>query len=130
MSFKPYKKEGGLTPWEEQPCSAITPKIGLALYMSSGKLAICPATTKPAYISMEERDEAVTAGELINVIPVDDETLYETQASVSISSIVPGDKVTIASDGLRVTATKTSGVAEVVDYDGTAAGAYVYVRFR
>ena len=40
-----------------------------------------------------------------------------------------GDKVTLHTDGLQVTATTASGVAEVVGMDGTAAGDRVRVRF-
>ena len=57
----------------------------------------------------------------------------KTTNSASFASIKKGDKVTLhASDGLQVTATKTSGVAEVIDFDDVAAsgtGGEVYVRF-
>ena len=46
-----------------------------------------------------------------------------------MTSVKLGDKVTIYTDGLQVTATTTSGVAEVVGMDGTAAGSTVLVRF-
>ena len=43
--------------------------------------------------------------------------------------VAVGDKVTIHTDGLQVTATTTGGVAEVVWMEGTASGAKVRVRF-
>ena len=43
--------------------------------------------------------------------------------------IAAGAKVTISSNGLGITATTTSGVAEIVDWDGTAVGSQVRVRF-
>ena len=40
-----------------------------------------------------------------------------------------GDKVTLHTDGLQVTATTTNGVAEGVYMDGTASGSMCRVRF-
>lgn len=132
--FVPYKtKDGAVIPWEYLPCSAITPKIGMALVQSAGNLAIAAGTNAPAYISMVEKDSACTAGDLIPVIRVDHDTIFETTNSAAFSSIKRGDKVTLhASNGLQVTATTTSGVAEVVDFDEAAAagaGGVVHVRF-
>ena len=132
--FVPHKNAAGnVIPWEYLPCSAITPKIGMALTQSSGNLAIATGTTAPPYISMCEKDSACTAGDIIPVIRVDHDTIYETTNSASFASIHKGDKVTLhASSGLAVTATTTSGVAEVVDFDAVAAsgtGGKVYVRF-
>lgn len=117
-------------PWEYLPVSAITPKVGMALIQSSGKLAIATGTTKPTYISMVEKTEACTAGELIPVVRVDADTIFETTFSASAASVNVGDKVTLhASSGMQVTGTKTSGVAEVISMDGTASGDKVRVRF-
>lgn len=132
--FVPHKNAAGnVIPWEYLPCSAITPKIGMALTQSSGNLAIATGTTAPTYISMCEKDSACTAGDIIPVIRVDHDTIYETTNSASFASIHKGDKVTLhASSGLAVTATTASGVAEVVDFDAVAAsgtGGKVYVRF-
>lgn len=132
--FVPYKtKDGAVIPWEYLPCSAITPKIGMALVQSAGNLAIAAGTNATAYISMVEKDSACTAGDLIPVIRVDHDTIFETTNSAAFSSIKRGDKVTLhASNGLQVTATTTSGVAEIVDFDEAAAagaGGVVHVRF-
>ncbi len=132
--FIPAKsKDGAVTPWEYLPCSAITPKVGMALVQSSGNLAIATGTTAPTYISMAEKESALAAGDIIPVIRVEKDVIYETTNSASFAAIKKGDKVTLhASDGLQVTATKTSGVAEVVDFDEAAAsgaGGKVWVRF-
>jgi hypothetical protein len=132
--FVPHKNAAGnVIPWEYLPCGAITPKIGMALIQSSGNLAIATGSADPAYISMIEKDSACTAGDIIPVIRVDHDTIYETSNSASFASIKKGDKVTLhASSGLQVTATKTDGVAEVVGFDDVAAagaGGKVYVRF-
>jgi hypothetical protein len=115
---------------EYLPCSAITPKIGMALVQSSGKLAIATGTTAPTYISMCEKDSACTAGDIIPVIRVNHDMIFETTFSADPASVNLGDKVTLhASSGLEVTATTTSGVAEVVYKDADASGAMCRVRF-
>lgn len=133
MAFLIHSIDDGHVPaWEYLPCSAITPKVGMALTQSSGNLAIATGTTAPTYISMVEKGAAVTAGTLIPVIRVSKDIIFETTLSASGTSLNKGDKVTLhASSGLQVTATTTSGVAEVIDFpDGTqASGDRVLVRF-
>ena len=131
--FVPHKNAAGnVIPWEYLPAGAITPKAGMALVQSSGNLAVASGTTSPTYLSMMEKDSACTAGDIIPVIRVDHDTIYETTNQASFASIKRGDKVTLHTDGLQVTATKTSGIAEVVDFDDVAAsgaGGKVWVRF-
>lgn len=131
MAFKIYKTDDGRIPGIEYlPCSAITPKVGMALVQSSGNLAIATGTTAPTYISMCEKDSACTAGDIIPVIRVSKDMVFETNFSAAATSINLGDKVTLHdSDGMQVTATTTSGVAEVVYMDGTASGSMCRVRF-
>lgn len=130
MSFLLHTVEGGRIPaWEYLPCGAIQPQVGLALTMTSGNLAVASGTTAPLYVSMREEDAAVTAGTIIPVVRVLDSIVFETTFSAAATSIKVGDKVTISSDGTQVTATKTSGVAEVVWMEGTASGSKVRVRF-
>ncbi len=129
--FIPYQNEDGrAAPWEYLPCSAITPKIGMALILSSGKLAIATGTTKPSYISMTEKSAAVSAGDIIPVIRVQPDQVFECTNSASLSGVNIGQKVTLhAANGLQVTGTTTSGVAEIVAKDGDGAGSRVLVRF-
>lgn len=131
MGFIPYSnEEGRVTPWEYLPCSAITPKIGMAMVQSSGNLAIATGTTKPTYICMAEYDAAVAAGTIVPVIRVNADEIFETTNSASLSGVNIGQKVTLhASSGLQVTGTTTSGVAEVVYKEADAAGSKVLVRF-
>lgn len=130
MGFIPMKNaDGSVTPFEYLPCGAITPKMGMALTQTSGNLALATGTTIPTYICMTERDAAVTAGTLIPVIRVDHDTIYETTLSAAGTSLKLGQKVTVAADALRATATTTDGVAEIVAMDGTATGSKVRVRF-
>lgn len=120
----------GIEPWVQRPCSAITPKLGMAMYMNAGKLAIATGATKPEYICMEDHAAAVAADTPIHVLPVTPEMEFEVQASAAMTSVKPGDKVTIATDGLRVTATTSDGVAKLVAIHGTTAGSSVRVRFN
>jgi len=121
--------DGHVAPFMELPCSAITPKNGMAMVLSEGKLAIASGTAKPEFICVEEHANAVTAGDLVTVVRVEADTDYETVFSAAATGRVPGEKVTIASDGLRVTGTSTNGVAEIVYAEGTASGDTVVVRF-
>lgn len=121
--------DGHALPWEYLPCSAIAPKVGMALTQSGGNLALASGTTAPTYISMTERENACTAGDLIPVVRVQKDTVYETELSAAGTSLKVGQKVTLATDGLRVTATTTEGVAELVEIIGTEIGGKVRVRF-
>lgn len=124
--------DGRVLPIEYLPCSAITPKVGMALTQTSGNLAIATGATAPAYISMIEKETACVAGDIIPVIRVQKDVVFETENSASFASVKVGTKVTLATDGLRVTATATDGVAEVVGIDEVAAagsGGKVLVRF-
>lgn len=128
--FIPHTTDDGrIPPVEYLPAGAITPKLGLALTQTSGNLAVASGTTKPTYICMTEADKAVKAGTLIPVQRVSSEIIYETINSAALTAAAKGTKVTLETDGLRVTATTTSGVAEIVQVDGGAIGSKVYVRF-
>ena len=121
--------DGRIPSLEYLPAGAITPKVGMALVQSSGNLAIATGTTKPTYISMVEKSAALTAGDVIPVFRVDPDMIFETSFSASAADIKLGQKVTLhASNGGQVTATTTSGVAEVVYMDGTASGSMCRVR--
>lgn len=104
--------------------------LGEALVLSSGKLTKCGATATPTFIAMGSCTGAeATAGKLLPALRVSKEVIYETKLSVDYAGIAAGAKVTLSSDGLAVTATTTSGVAEIVDWDGKSAGDRVHVRF-
>lgn len=101
--------------------------LGEALVLTSGKLTKCGATATPEYIAMEATsDEAEIA-----VVRVTEDMVLESVFSADASSVAEGTKVTIASDGLRVTATDTSGVFYITKKLGSgASGTYVLGMFR
>lgn len=121
--------DGRVLPWEYLPAAAITPKVGMALYQNGGNLTTATGTTKPTYISMRNQDAALVAGDIIPVVRVQKDVVWETELSAAGTSLKRGDKVTIATDGLAVTATTTDGIAEIVEILGTAVGDKVRVRF-
>ena len=130
--FIPYSTEDGrVQPWEYLPCGAITPKIGMALVQSSGVFAIATGTTKPTHISMVEKDAACTSGDLIPVIRIQPDQIFEVTNSASLSGVNIGQKVTLhASNGLQVTGTTSSGVATIVaKTPGSGTGNKTLVRF-
>lgn len=130
MAFKIRMVDGGRVPGIEYlPCGAITPKVGMALTQASGNLAIASGTTAPTYVSMIEKEAACTAGEIIPVMRVLPDMVFETTFQAAATSVKLGDKVTLHTDGLQVTAMTTGGVAEVTEMEGTAAGDAVCVRF-
>ncbi len=130
MAFKIYSTDDNRVPGIEYlPASAITPKVGMALTQSGGQLALAGGTTAPTYLSMCEKDSECTAGDIIPVIRVNRDMIFETTFAAAATSIKLGDKVTLHTDGEQVTATTTNGVAEVVYMDGTASGSMCRVRF-
>lgn len=127
MAFKIYSTDDNRVPGIEYlPASTITPKVGMALTMSNGNLAVASGSSTPMYISVIEKSSACKSGEIIPVIRVGKDIIFETSFSVDPSSLNVGDKVTIDSSGMNLTATKTSGVAEIVHMDE---GAMCRVRF-
>lgn len=130
MAFKIFTTDDNRIPGIEYlPAGAITPKVGMALTQTGGQLALASGTTAPTYISMCEKESACTAGDIIPVIRVEKDMILETTFAAAATSIKLGNKVTLHTDGLQVTATTTDGVAEVVYMDGTASGSMCRVRF-
>lgn len=131
MAFKIYHTDDGRVPGIEYlPAGSMTPEVGMALIQTAGKLAVATGTNPPTYISMCQRETACKEGEIIPVMRVLPDMIFETEFSAAADALKPGDKVTLnAANGLDVTATTTGGVAEVVYMDGTTAGSMCRVRF-
>lgn len=99
--------------------------VGELLVLNAGKLTKCGATAVPEFVSLGSGN-----GDIIPVKRIYEDEEYETTAQAAYTSIVPGNKVTIHTDGLQATATTTSGVFTIVGMDGTAAGSKVRGMFR
>ena len=104
-------------------------EIGEALTLAEGKLTKCEATTAPTFIAMGSV-AADAAKRTVAVCRVEANQVYEVPVTEAPTSLKAGDKVTIHTDGLQVTATTEAGVATVVALNGAAAiGDLITVRF-
>ncbi len=103
-------------------------EMGEALVLSAGKLTKCGATAVPTFIAMG----SVAAGNTkrtVAVCRIEKNQVYEVPVTAAPTALKVGDKVTLHTDGLQVTATTTSGVVTIVALNGaTAAGDKVVVR--
>lgn len=103
-------------------------QLGEALVLTSGKLTKCGATAKPEFIAMADC-AADAAKRLIPVARVEANQLYEVPVTAAPTSLVEGNKVTLHTDGMQVTATTASGVVTVESLNGAAAaGDTIVVR--
>ena len=128
--FTVYSTDDGRNlPVEYLPAGAITPKMGMALTMSNGQLAVCTGANVPTYIAMIEKEAACTAGDIIPVVRVGCGVIWKTVSSAAMTGVKLGQKVSIDTTGLKVTATAGDTGAEVVYIEDTAAGGCVHVRF-
>lgn len=102
--------------------------LGEALVLSNGAVTKCSATTKPEFISM---NKDVTGGEGVEIAVqvIEEDMEFRVPLSAAGTGLKLGDKVTLNTDGAQVTATKTSGVAEIIGIEGTAIGDTVIVKF-
>lgn len=106
--------------------------VGEALKLNAGKLTKGTATARPEYISVAKVEAGTDkVGTVIQVL-ADMEFEAEVAASGGADALVVGDKVTIGADGVTLTATKTSGVAEIVAIPESlqSVGGKVIVRFN
>lgn len=101
--------------------------LGEALVLTSGALTKCGATATPEFIALKTTADLAT----IPVARVTEEMVFETTFSTTATSIVVGDKVTLHTDGLQVTATTSSGVFAVTKIlGGGVSGTAVQGMFR
>jgi len=124
--FQIYQTDDGHElSFEYLPCAAITPKQGMALTVSGGKLAVATGTVKPKYICAREESAAVAAGTIIPAVKVTPDQRW--RVPTSSTSFVIGTAYTLSTDGMGITTTSTDGVFTVDALD-TEEG-YVYGRF-
>lgn len=105
-----------------------TYSLGEALVLANGKATKCGATVKPEFICANKGFTAAD-GDKVVVQVIEEDMEFKTTFSAAATSVKVGNKVTLNTDGAQVTATTTSGVAEVVDIIGTGVGDAVVVKF-
>jgi hypothetical protein len=102
--------------------------VGEALVLANGKLTKCAATAKPEFIAIGQLG-ASDANRKVAVCRVAPNQVYEVPVTAAPTALKVGDKVTIHTDGLQVTATTTSGVITIESLNGaTAVGDTIVVR--
>lgn len=99
--------------------------VGELLKLSSGKLTKAYGTDVPEFVA-----EGSGNGTIIPVKRIYEDEVYQTTLSATGTSLNVGDSVTIASDGLRATATTTGGVFTITEILGTATGDKINGMFR
>lgn len=105
-------------------------KIGDALILSGGGLVKATGTTKPEYIAAANYSAPATGMEPLPTYLIAPGMEWETTFAADATAVTEGTKVTIHTDGAQVTATATSGVAQILKKHGTgAAGTKVTVTF-
>lgn len=105
-------------------------KIGDALVLSAGGLILATGTTKPEYIAAADYSAPATGMEPLPAYLIAPGMEWETTFAADASAVTEGTKVTIHTDGAQVTATATSGVAQILKKHGTgAAGTKATVMF-
>lgn len=129
MAFILAKMDVGLTPpIEHLPVTeSESIALGEALALSSGKLTKCGATAKPTFVAVGPAVDGEAP-----VIRVQDYMEFESTLGVAPAeqtTVAVGNKVTLHTDGLQVTATTTSGVATITYIAGQTVGSLVRVRF-
>lgn len=103
--------------------------VGETLKISSaGKLTKASGTDVPVYVCSASYAAPSSNAKEIPVVEINPGQIYRVPLQASGASLKVGDKVTIHTDGLQVTATTTSGVAEIVKIEGTGVGDYVQVH--
>lgn len=130
MAFKLYSTNDGHVPaWEYVECSAIAPKVGMAMALNeSGQLV---ASQLPTYVCMREEEAAVAAGTKIPVVRIAPDQVWENVLYTDVSAGAnAGDKVDLATSGIYVDGAKSVNANFEITYAaGSLMGDVVRGRF-
>ncbi|MDR3149662.1 MAG: hypothetical protein LBT88_06610 [Oscillospiraceae bacterium] len=131
MAFLPYKYDtADAQATEYLPASAGKEfQVGQVCVIAGGMLMPVTSThtDMPPYLSMASR-KTEADGEEIAVQRIGERHIYATELSAGAPGLAIGDKLEISADGMTAEA-EVEGSLEVVNFDGTAEGDTVYVRF-
>lgn len=111
-----------------QPTDSESYQVGEALKLASGKVTLCSGAVAPSHVCVGPIDD----NGVVPCVEVQKYMEFETTLGVAptdSATVGVGDKVTLHTDGMQVTATKTGGVAEVTGIDGQTVGSRVTVKF-
>ncbi|MVP00353.1 hypothetical protein [Paenibacillus lutrae] len=104
--------------------------LGQALVQTNGRLTKAGATATPEFIAQRTQAAETTSTKPIPVTRVDEVREFEVQSTATIAQTDVGSKVTLHTDGLRVTATKTNGTFLISATDGATTNSKVRGYFR
>ena len=128
MAFEFYRAEQDVAPIEKEivATNATTYAHGCLLaYGSAGTATAVSGTAVPEFV-YAGKDITAKTGDKLAVIPVLPEYEWETVFAADASAVKAGAKVT--TDGVKATATTTSGVFQLVA-DGGVSGTKAVGRF-
>lgn len=111
-----------------QPTDSESYQVGEALKLASGKVTLCSGAAAPSHVCVGPIDD----NGVVPCVEVQKYMEFETTLGVApadSATVGVGDKVTLHTDGMQVTGTKTGGVAEVTGIDGQTVGSRVTVKF-
>lgn len=111
-----------------QPTDSESYQVGEALKLASGKVTLCSGAVAPSHVCVGPIDD----NGVVPCVEVQKYMEFETTLGVAptdSATVGVGDKVTLHTDGMQVTVTKTGGVAEVTGIDGQTVGSRVTVKF-
>ena len=111
-----------------QPTDGESYQVGEALKLASGKVTLCSGAVAPSHVCVGPIDD----NGVVPCVEVQKYMEFETTLGVApadSATVGVGDKVTLHTDGIQVTAIKTSGGAEVTGIDGQTVGSRVTVKF-
>lgn len=111
-----------------QPTDDESYQVGEALKLASSKVTLCSGAAAPSHVCVGPIDD----NGVVPCVEVQKYMEFETTLGVAptdSATVGVGDKVTLHTDGMQVTATKTGGVAEVTGIDGQTVGSRVTVKF-
>ena len=111
-----------------QPADSESYQVGEALKLASGKVTLCSGAAAPSHVCVGPIDD----NGVVPCVEVQKYMEFETTLGVApadSATVGGGEKVTLHTDGMQVTSTKTGGVAEVTGIDGQTVGSRVTVKF-
>ncbi|MDQ0062380.1 hypothetical protein [Paenibacillus harenae] len=130
MGFVPVKSmDGASDPFEYglmTNAEAVT--INEALKFTSGRLTKASGTDIPEAIALATK--AAGTDVKIPFVRLDEQREFEVKSTATVASTLVGNKVTLHTDGLNVTATTTSGVFLISATDGATTNSTVRGYFR
>ncbi|NLA87400.1 MAG: hypothetical protein GX847_09030 [Clostridiales bacterium] len=128
--FRVHKtKDGSVPPVEYLPAEAITPKVGMVLEFDTTSHQLQASTTTAQYICQMEAGAVITAGDIIPVIAIDRDTIYETRldgdTALDLGQTCDIDATSLLADGDGT----TNNDLLIVGKEGSSEGDSIYVKF-